>query len=172
MKSIQFLSTLVFVLLSTFSFAQSKASKETVKVYGNCNMCKKNIEKAAKSAGASTASWDADTKMLTLSYPKALGNSDKIQQAIAAAGYDTEKFTADQKAYLSLDECCQYDRKEGAVKAAEVKDCCKDGACKDETCKDNCCKDGKCKDGASCSKDGQKCQDQSCCKSASCCSKS
>jgi len=172
MKSISILSTVLFILVSTFSFAQSKkeSGQETIKVWGNCGMCKKTIETAAKTAGATSADWNDETKMMVVSFTSAT-SSDKIQQAIAAAGYDTEKFTADQKAYDNLHSCCQYDRKVSATPASTNKaDCCKDGKCAKHA--DDCCKDGKCsKEGATCCKDGKcdksatACKDKSCCKS-------
>lgn len=84
---------------------------ETIKVWGNCDMCKARIEKAAKVNGVSKASWDTKTKMLSLVYDPSKTTSDDIQKRIAAVGHDTEKFKADDKAYAKLDDCCQYDRK-------------------------------------------------------------
>ena len=89
----------------------ASAKTETIKVWGNCNMCKARIEKAAKVNGVSKASWDTKTKMLSLTYDPSKTNSDDIQKKIAAVGHDTEKFKADNKAYAKLDDCCQYDRK-------------------------------------------------------------
>lgn len=159
MKSISILSTVLFILVSTFSFAQTtkESSQETIKVWGNCGMCKKTIETAAKTAGATSADWNDETKMMVVSFTSAT-SSDKIQQAIAAAGYDTDKFTADQKAYDNLHSCCQYDRKASATPASTNKaDCSKDGKCSKEGA--TCCKDGKC------DKSAAACKDKSCCKS-------
>ena len=89
--------------------AQTKA--ETIKVSGNCGTCKKKIEKAATAAGASFASWDKSTKILDVKYDAAKTNEKKIQESIAAAGYDTQDVKATDEAYKKLDECCQYDRK-------------------------------------------------------------
>jgi hypothetical protein len=47
-----FILSLTFLAISIFSFAQAPT---TIKVAGNCGMCKKHIEKAAKDAGASVA---------------------------------------------------------------------------------------------------------------------
>ena len=111
MKSIKLFSILFFSLFSfQFSFAQTSKT-ETIKVNGNCGMCKKHIEKSALAAGATTADWDKKTKFLNISYDPALSNSAKIQAAIAEAGYDTQDFKASDSAYNKLDECCQYDRK-------------------------------------------------------------
>ncbi len=84
---------------------------ETIKVWGNCNMCKTRIEKAAKAEGVARAEWNKDTKILTLVYIPSAVSSDAIQKRIAAVGHDTEKFRADDQVYNSLDACCHYERK-------------------------------------------------------------
>ena len=84
---------------------------ETIKVWGNCDMCKERIEKAVKVDGVSKASWDSKTQMLSVVYDPSKTNSNDIQKKIAAVGHDTEKFKADDKAYAKLDDCCQYERK-------------------------------------------------------------
>ena len=116
---LQIMKTLLIslaILLGTSSTnllkAQTAVKSETIKVWGNCGSCKKHIEKAAKAAGATTAIWDEDSKDLKLSYNTKKTSSDKIQQAIAIVGYDTQDFKGNDAAYLKLDKCCQYDRKE------------------------------------------------------------
>ncbi|GEP97728.1 heavy-metal-associated domain-containing protein [Chitinophaga cymbidii] len=98
------------------AFAQS-AKKETFKVYGNCNMCKKRIEKAAAIDGVSKAEWSVETKMMTVSLDPVKVSSDAVQQKIAAAGHDTEKAKAADSVYAKLPGCCQYDRKGAAASA-------------------------------------------------------
>jgi hypothetical protein len=166
------LSFFTILFISTSVFAQ-KTSTETIKVWGNCGMCKKTIETAAKEAGATEANWSTETKVLTVAYGSGSTNQ-KVQKAIAAAGYDTQDLTAPDEAYNKLHECCKYDRKNApkgiAVakmdKCCDGKDCCKDGKCTmgADCCKEgsNCCKDGKCmkagdccKDMAACCKDGK-----------------
>ena len=104
-----------FLLLITILFVsanvQAQTKEETIKVSGNCGTCKKKIEKAATAAGASFASWDKSTKILDVKYDAAKTNEKKIQESIAAAGYDTQDVKATEEAYKKLDECCQYDRK-------------------------------------------------------------
>ncbi|MDB5249738.1 MAG: heavy-metal-associated protein [Segetibacter sp.] len=105
---------LAFFLAISFSVsAQDKQTdkKETVKVYGNCEMCQSRIEKAAKGAGASSAKWDVDSKVLTVSFNPAKGSLAKIEKSVAGSGYDTEHETSTKEAYDKLPECCQYDRK-------------------------------------------------------------
>ena len=109
MKPTQLLLAGLMLFISSSLFAQT-TKKETIKVWGNCGTCKKHIEKAAISAGASHADWNKSTKMLQVSYDPEKVSDEAIQKSIAAAGYDTEKFRGDDKAYHALDECCQYDR--------------------------------------------------------------
>ena len=101
------------ILLSGFMMAiLLSANAQTAtqfKVSGNCGVCKSSIEKAATSAGAKTANWDMDAKLLTLMFDSKT-NLDKIETAIAAVGYDTEHKTATKAAYDALHECCKYER--------------------------------------------------------------
>jgi len=108
MKNIGLLIAMVTICISLH--AQSLKS-ENIKVYGNCSQCRSHIQKAAKAAGATDAKWDVDTKILTISFDVSKTSSKKIQNSIAAAGYDTQDATASDAAYQKLDECCQYDRK-------------------------------------------------------------
>lgn len=92
---------------------QSEVKKDTVKVWGNCDMCKKTIEKAANSVeGVSKAKWDVKKKILTVSYDADATSMDAIEKKVASVGYDTRNYTAEKKVYESLHSCCQYDRPE------------------------------------------------------------
>lgn len=160
MKTIKILSLVTLsCCLSVASMAQEK--KETIKVSGNCGMCKNKIEKAAKSAGASFAAWDTESKVLTVKYPSTSTNNAKIQQAVAAAGYDTKDVKATDEAYNKLHSCCKYEREGLAAKCCDSEkcgisedccggtDCCKDGKCAKMSAAEGdekaaCCKDGKC----------------------------
>lgn len=109
MKSFKMLMMAAFTILSVSVFAQEKT--DTFKVYGNCGMCKKRIEKAAKNEAVSSAVWNVDTKIMTITYDAAKISNDDIQKKIAAVGHDTEKFRADDKVYEKLPGCCLYERK-------------------------------------------------------------
>jgi mercuric ion binding protein len=125
MKIISFFAVLLFSVITLSSYAQKAAvTKETIKVWGNCGMCKTNIEKAAKKAGASTAVWNEDSKELKVSYAVSKTSSQKIQQSIADAGYDTQDVTGSAAAYNKLHACCKYDRKEVTAEDASKKYCC------------------------------------------------
>lgn len=92
--------------------AQIKNVKtETVKVYGNCSMCKKNIEIAANQKKISTAVWNKENKTALLTYDSTQTTADAILKKIALAGYDNKFFLAPDDAYNKLDMCCQYERK-------------------------------------------------------------
>lgn len=111
MKAIKFISLLFISIISfQFSSAQNASKSETIKVNGNCGTCKKIIEKSALDAGATLANWNKNIKFLQINYDPTVTNSAKIQTAIAAAGYDTQDFKANDSAYSKLDDCCQYDR--------------------------------------------------------------
>ena len=101
--------TALAILFATSATAQEKTA--TFKVWGNCGMCERTIEKAAKVPGVSAADWDEDTKQMAVIYDDAKTNPDAIQRSIAATGYDTEAHTGDDKAYDNLHGCCKYDRK-------------------------------------------------------------
>lgn len=100
---------LLAVLFAALTNAQSLRT-DSIKVYGNCGMCKKKIEGAIK-ADVQSANWNSTTKKLVVTYDAAKISNEKIQDKIAAAGYDTEQKKADGKAYDKLPACCQYDRK-------------------------------------------------------------
>lgn len=116
MKKLKFIFTAVLaVVLISNTFSQTHdhskmiATKtETIKVSGNCEMCKTRIEKAAKVEGVSKAEWNVKTKVLTLVYDSSKVKSDDVQKKIAAAGHDTPKFKASAKAYGALPGCCKY----------------------------------------------------------------
>ena len=143
------LSLFAVILCSIFSFNTSfaqTAKTETIKVWGNCGMCKTTIEKAAKKGGAKTADWNEDSKELKVTYAVSKTSSAKIQGAIAKSGYDTQDFTAVKSAYDNLHGCCKYDRKSADV--SDVKKCCTPGEkCSmnaDDCKKMDCCKDKTC----------------------------
>lgn len=109
MKSLS-LVLLLFVLTATTKSYSQNLKNETIKVSGNCGMCKQKIEKAAKSAGAKTAVWDAEKQSLTVSFNEAKTNLLKIETAIAGVGYDTQDVLATSEAYEKLHGCCKYER--------------------------------------------------------------
>jgi copper chaperone CopZ len=83
----------------------------TFGVRGNCDMCKKTIEKAAYAVdGVIKAYWDVDLKSIEVTYNKSKTNPMAVHRAIADSGYDTEKIIGNDDAYNKLHSCCKYDR--------------------------------------------------------------
>ena len=84
---------------------------EKFKVAGNCGMCEARIEKAAKSVkGVTAAGWDKETMMIEVSFVATETSIQKVHEAIAQAGHDTEKVKADDDTYARLPDCCKYER--------------------------------------------------------------
>ena len=122
MKSISNILVAITLLLSfTLCNAQIKNAKtNSVKIYGNCGMCKKVIEKAGSVKKVAKVDWNVDTKMATLTYDAKKTNQDAVLKRIALAGYDSDTFLAPDNAYNNLPGCCHYDRSPLAPKAGIV----------------------------------------------------
>jgi mercuric ion binding protein len=98
--------------ISGFSImAQANMKTDTLKVYGNCIMCKANIEHALKQKdGIISKSWDTKTKMLFVTYDPSKISIRQVGNKIAEAGYDNQYATAPDNAYNKLQACCKYER--------------------------------------------------------------
>ncbi len=95
------------------SNAQEENTKtESVKIYGNCGMCKSTIEKAGNMKNQASVDWNKETKMATISFDSLKTSKEEILKRIALAGYDSDIFLAPNDTYLSLAACCQYERAE------------------------------------------------------------
>ena len=113
----------ITLLLSvTIVSAQIKNAKtETVKIYGNCDMCKMTIETAGNLKKMAKVEWNKDSKMATLTYDSTKTSQDEILKRIALAGYDSDKFLAPDATYDALHGCCQYEREAKVAVSAEMK---------------------------------------------------
>lgn len=109
----------MFLLLSAFSQSQIKnAITENIKIYGNCAMCKNNIEQAGNQKNVAAVNWDKNTKTASVTYDSKKTSTDQILKRIALAGYDNSSFLAPQSAYDQLPDCCKYIRE---LKTTELK---------------------------------------------------
>ena len=99
---------LIILLISSLPLLAQKTVKTTLKVYGNCFMCKKRIETALDRNGIKMAAWDTKTKNLEVVYNSGKITEEKIHELIAAAGHDTEKVKAKDEVYATLPYCCLY----------------------------------------------------------------
>ena len=102
--------TAIFISCSA---PQSPAAntEHSFKVWGNCEQCQATIEKAAALKGVSNISWSEESNLLKFTVDTTLASDDDVLKAVAASGYDNERYTADPAAYAGLPECCQYVRK-------------------------------------------------------------
>ncbi|HTO35198.1 MAG TPA: cation transporter [Flavobacterium sp.] len=92
---------------------KNKNAKHDIEVNGNCDMCKKRIEKAALSVkGVKSAVWHQDHHDLHLILDENRCTVSDVHQAIANAGHDTDKVKAKDEDYEKLHHCCQFERKE------------------------------------------------------------
>ena len=122
-------SKILAVTLLLFSFsscnAQIKSAKtENVKIYGNCDMCKKTIVAAGNLKKVAKVNWNKDSKIAIITYDSTKTNQDEILKRIALAGYDSDKFLAPDDVYSKLAGCCQYERvkKTAIVSTAVIED--------------------------------------------------
>lgn len=99
-----------FVLLTTSHAQIPNAKTQKVKVYGNCGMCEKLIEKAAFKEGEAKADWNKDTKMAVITFDTKKTTLDEVLKRIATVGYDNQNYRANDSVYNNLHGCCQYDR--------------------------------------------------------------
>ena len=99
-----------FITVPTVEAIKPAKAQNEFFVRGNCVSCKTRIEKAAKTAGADSANWDAETQTVTLGFDHAKTSADAILKMIADVGHDNEKYTASDAVYKNLPDCCLYDR--------------------------------------------------------------
>lgn len=94
--------------MSHLAAGQGKTTKSTIKVFGNCGMCKERIETALDKGGVKLANWDSKTKNLEVVYNPKKITEMQIHELIAGVGHDTEKVKAKDDVYADLPFCCLY----------------------------------------------------------------
>lgn len=102
-------------VLSFSAYAQDKKNKNAkydIEVNGNCEQCKKRIEKAAYSvAGVKSAVWHIDDHQLHLILNEEKTSISDVEKAVAKAGHDNDGAKASDADYDNLHSCCKYERK-------------------------------------------------------------
>ncbi|HRB70699.1 MAG TPA: heavy metal-associated domain-containing protein [Flavobacterium sp.] len=108
---------IVMLLVSLVGFAaqaqekKNKNAKHDIAVKGNCEMCKKRIEKAAYGVpGVKSAIWTADSQSLHVIMNEEKATPLQLQESIAKAGHDAGEVKASADDYGKLHSCCQYER--------------------------------------------------------------
>nr|WP_315219893.1 heavy-metal-associated domain-containing protein [uncultured Flavobacterium sp.] len=113
MKNILLIALVTFLGFSAQAQAKkNKNLKYTTEVNGNCEQCKKRIEKAAFGvSGVKTATWDVGTHELTVIMNEEKCSPEDLKKAIAKVGHDTDSVKATETDYQNLHSCCKYERK-------------------------------------------------------------
>ncbi|MBL0014307.1 MAG: cation transporter [Flavobacterium sp.] len=113
MKNIVLILCMVFVGLSAQAQEKkNKNAKHSIEVNGNCEQCKKRIEKAAYSvSGVKSAVWSVETHQLSLIVNEEKTSISVVKKAIAKVGHDTDEEKATDEVYDNLHHCCRYERK-------------------------------------------------------------
>lgn len=117
MKNITIWMAAVMLVLSQPVSAQNQETT-TVKISGNCDMCKQTIENAA--GKGATINWNEHTGTATVRYNPKKTNLDNILKQVAYAGYDNELYLAPAEAYNKLHACCKYERNNAVTAAPAV----------------------------------------------------
>lgn len=99
-------------LLTIGSLVWSQEKSETLKVKGNCGMCKERIENAVKEIPSAYGTWNAENETLIVSFDASKTSLDAIAKKIAEVGHDNALYSAESSVYESLPACCLYDKME------------------------------------------------------------
>jgi len=104
----------MLALLGVSTQAQEKKNKNakyTVAINGNCEHCKKRIEKAAFSvSGVKSANWSIETHQLVLILNEEKTSIFDLETAVAKVGHDSKDVKAEKEVYDKLPACCLYVR--------------------------------------------------------------
>lgn len=112
MKNIIFGMLLLVTLSVQAQDKKNKNAKYNIEVNGNCEQCKKRIEKAAFSvSGVKSAEWNMEDHLLHLIINEEKSTLLDVKKAIAKIGHDTEELKATDEVYENLHHCCKYERK-------------------------------------------------------------
>lgn len=105
---------MMLLLITVSTQAQEKKNKNAkydVEVNGNCDQCKKRIEKAAYSvSGVKSADWNIEDHTLHLILNEQKSSVADVKSAIAKVGHDTDDVKALEADYQQLHTCCKYER--------------------------------------------------------------
>lgn len=104
----------LFLIWSILFFISCKNSvvETQVHVWGVCDIAKQKIDSAAKLDGVFSADWNIESKLLTVKFDSTKVSLDNILKNIAMAGFDNERYFADDYSYEQLPDNCKYERRE------------------------------------------------------------
>ena len=100
---------LLLLIIPLFSYSQNKNLNETFQVNGNCEMCKKRIEKATLSLnGVKYSNWNKTSSNLSIIFNNKKITIDEIKNKIAESGHDNGDYISSLESYNKLPDCCKY----------------------------------------------------------------
>ncbi len=105
MKTTKYIIITLLVTISQLAIAKSVVKE--FKVEGQCGECKERIEKALDLPGISFATWDVDSKILTVRFNDSKYTENEIHTIISKLGYATAKLEANKEAENKLPKCCR-----------------------------------------------------------------
>lgn len=98
---------MITLLLTVSQLVQAKSVVKEIKVKGQCGECKDRIEKALDLPGISFATWNVDSKVLTIRFNNSRFTIDQIHKIISDLGYATGEVEANKTAEDALPKCCR-----------------------------------------------------------------
>lgn len=114
MKNLLMMLVMFFTITTTANAQEkkNKNAKHNVEINGNCEDCKKRIEKAAYSvSGVKSAIWNIESHNLQLILNEEKTSVADVKKKVAEIGHDSDDFFASDEVYDNLHHCCKYDRK-------------------------------------------------------------
>lgn len=106
------ISIVLFLIAAVLVSCKSSTIETQVHVWGACDLAKTKIDSAAKLDGVEKADWNKDSRLLTLKFDTTKVSLDNILKSVAMAGFDNERYFADDYAYEQLPDNCKYERRE------------------------------------------------------------
>ncbi|HEX9979766.1 MAG TPA: cation transporter [Flavobacterium sp.] len=112
MKKLMLILMIAFAVTAQAQEKKNKNARHNIEVNGNCEQCKKRIEKAAFFVpGVKSAVWHIDDHMLHVIMNEEKSSVADVKKAVAKAGHDTDDVKATDEDYNNLHSCCLYERK-------------------------------------------------------------
>jgi len=105
------INLIIFFLVLLIISCNNNVREIQVHVWGSCNLAKIKIDSAAKLDGVEIASWNQETKLLTLKYDSTKVTLDNILKNVSLAGFDNERYFGDDYEYEKLPDSCKYERR-------------------------------------------------------------
>jgi len=122
MNKIFYACCAIFFIVTNMQAQEQQLLEYSFRVEGECGMCADRIEEVAvEKGGAESASYDLETKVLTVTIDENKIAVSEVRWELAQAGHDNGDFMAPDDVYNALPLCCQH-RSEDVVSMDEMED--------------------------------------------------